>query len=142
MRDRAFWFAVLLAVVLIHPLATFAEEQKEEKKDPSEAYQFTVEIEVERTPVKNQYRTGTCWCFATISFLESELLRTGKGEFDLSEMFVVRNTYPEKAKNSGGTDRKNEGYVYMSQAYVRLKTTAILVNKAAIPEDIGSKLQL
>ena len=45
-------------------------------------------------------------------------------------------------KNSSGTDRKNAGYVYMSQAYVRLKTTAILVNKAAIPEDIASKLPL
>jgi len=43
-------------------------------------------------------------------------------------------------KNSSGTDRKNDGYMYMSQAFVRLKTTAILVNKAAIPEDIASKL--
>jgi len=99
MRDKALFFVALVAVVLINPLAAFAEEEKEEKTDPSAAYQFTVEVEVERTPVKNQNRTGTCWCFATISFLESELLRTGKGEFDLSEMFVVRNTYPVKASN-------------------------------------------
>lgn len=45
------------------------------------------------TPVKNQARTGTCWCFGTISFLESEILRLGKGEVDLSEMYTVRQTY-------------------------------------------------
>ena len=45
------------------------------------------------TSVKNQARTGTCWCFSTISFLESELLRMGKGEFDLSEMYIVRQNY-------------------------------------------------
>jgi bleomycin hydrolase len=50
------------------------------------------------TSVKNQQRTGTCWCFSTISFLESELLRTHKGEFDLSEMYIIRNVYPEKAR--------------------------------------------
>jgi len=98
-RDKALLFVALVAVVLSNPSVAFAEEEKEEKNDPSMAYQFTVEVEVERTPVKNQYRTGTCWCFATISYLESELLRTGKGEFDLSEMFVVRNTYPKKADN-------------------------------------------
>jgi bleomycin hydrolase len=50
------------------------------------------------TSVKNQQRTGTCWCFSTISFLESELLRMGKGEFDFSEMYIIRNVYPEKAR--------------------------------------------
>ena len=98
-RNKAFLFATQVAVLLSFSLAAFADEEKDEKKDLSTAYQFTVEVEIERTPVKNQYRTGTCWCFATISFLESELLRTGKGEFDLSEMFVVRNTYPQKADN-------------------------------------------
>ncbi len=50
------------------------------------------------TPVKNQYRSGTCWSFSGISFFESELLRMGKGEYDLSEMFVVRNAYDKKAE--------------------------------------------
>lgn len=53
----------------------------------------------ETSAVKNQQRTGTCWSYATISFLESELLRMGKGEYDLSEMYVVRNTYLTKAKD-------------------------------------------
>lgn len=59
-------------------------------------YQFTPVSDIKVTPVKNQARTGTCWCFATVSFLEAELLRQGKGEYDLSEMFVVRNNYSER----------------------------------------------
>ena len=61
-------------------------------------YTFTIIKEIPATPVKNQYRSGTCWSFSGISFFESELLRKGKGEFDLSEMFIVRNTYAEKAR--------------------------------------------
>ena len=44
-------------------------------------------------------------------------------------------------KNSGGTDRKNEGYLYMSRAYVRLKTMAIMVHKDAIEPGIVAKFQ-
>lgn len=59
----------------------------------AQGYQFTDEVRVPATPVKNQASTGTCWCFATTSFMESELLRMGKGEYDLSEMFIVRQKY-------------------------------------------------
>ena len=56
-------------------------------------YQFTTIASQKATPVKNQASTGTCWCFAATSFMESELLRMGKGEYDLSEMFIVRQKY-------------------------------------------------
>ncbi|MDR1938610.1 MAG: aminopeptidase, partial [Tannerellaceae bacterium] len=59
----------------------------------AQGYQFTEIKRIEATPVKNQASTGTCWCFATVSFLESELLRQGKGTYDLSEMFIVRQKY-------------------------------------------------
>ena len=59
----------------------------------AQGYQFTDVCRVPATPVKNQASTGTCWCFATTSFMESELLRMGKGEYDLSEMFIVRQKY-------------------------------------------------
>jgi bleomycin hydrolase len=61
-------------------------------------YQFTMMKEVRATPVKNQNRTSTCWSFSALSLLESELLRMGKGEFDLSEMFIVRHIYQRKAE--------------------------------------------
>ena len=58
-----------------------------------EGYQFTTIASQKATPVKNQASTGTCWCFATTSYMESELLRLKKGEYDLSEMFIVRQKY-------------------------------------------------
>ncbi|MFT5167119.1 MAG: bleomycin hydrolase [Saprospiraceae bacterium] len=63
------------------------------------SYDFTIQNKVECTEVKSQDRTGTCWSFATASFLESEMIRKGNGVHDLSEMFVVRNIYRDKAKN-------------------------------------------
>jgi bleomycin hydrolase len=64
----------------------------------NEGYVFTTVKEVKATPVKNQYRSGTCWSYSALSFLESELLRKGKSEYDLSEMWIVRHTYPAKAE--------------------------------------------
>ncbi|MBO9728218.1 MAG: aminopeptidase [Chitinophaga sp.] len=51
------------------------------------------------TPVKNQGMSGTCWSFSSTSMVESECLRKGVPELDLSEMFTARNVYIEKAKN-------------------------------------------
>ena len=62
-------------------------------QQPAEGYKFTTVVNQKVTPVKNQAATGTCWCFATTSFIEAELLRMGKGEYDLSEMFIVRQKY-------------------------------------------------
>lgn len=71
---------------------------KDKKKTEDEGYVFTTVKELKITPVKNQNRTGTCWCFSTLGFLESELLRMGKGEYDLSEMFIVSQNYKDKAE--------------------------------------------
>jgi aminopeptidase C len=60
-------------------------------------YQFTVVKENPITSIKNQGSSGTCWSFSGIAFLESELLRMGKGNYDLSEMYVVRRNYTDKA---------------------------------------------
>jgi bleomycin hydrolase len=63
-------------------------------------YVFSVVKTNEATPVQNQNITGTCWSFSTMSFFESELIRMGKGkDFNLSEMFVAKKAYTEKADN-------------------------------------------
>lgn len=62
-------------------------------------YSFTDTERVGCTPVKNQQNTGTCWSFATASLIESEVARMGNGNIDLSEMYIVRNIYQDKAMN-------------------------------------------
>src|SRR6185436_19717217 len=48
------------------------------------------------TSVKDQYLSSTCWSFSSISFLESELMKKGKGALDLSEMFIARYSMMRK----------------------------------------------
>lgn len=84
---KKLWMAgLLLAFSLSHMSA-----------QENDGYVFTTVKELKITPVKNQSRTGTCWCFSTLGFLESELLRQGKGEYDLSEMYIVNHSYKDKA---------------------------------------------
>lgn len=71
--------------------------QESDKKE--EGFVFTTVKEAPITSVKNQNRSSTCWAFSSLGFLESELLRQGKGEFDLSEMFVVHKTMEDRAVN-------------------------------------------
>ncbi len=60
-------------------------------------YEFTVIKENPITSIKNQNRSGTCWCYSALSFVESEILRTKGLELDLSEMFVVGKSYRDRA---------------------------------------------
>ncbi|MBO5380997.1 MAG: aminopeptidase [Bacteroides sp.] len=62
-----------------------------------EGFVFTTVKENPITSIKNQNRAGTCWCYSTFGFLEAELLRMGKGEFDFSEMYTVQKTYLDRA---------------------------------------------
>jgi len=80
-------------------LQTHITDKKTFTNTDNSKYQFKVIKHLDATPVKNQNRTGTCWSFSGLSFFESELLRKGKGSFNLSEMWVARNAYLGKAKN-------------------------------------------
>lgn len=63
----------------------------------STGFKFTDVKLVKTTPVKDQNKSGTCWCFSGNSFFENEVLRKSGKEVDLSEMFVVRQCYLDKA---------------------------------------------
>jgi bleomycin hydrolase len=63
------------------------------------AQQFTVVKDNAHGSIENQCKTGTCWSFATTSFIESEIIRKGNKAVDLSEMYNVRMTYPKKAES-------------------------------------------
>ena len=59
--------------------------------------EYTITKQVKTTPVKDQNQTSTCWSFATISFIETEAIRMGKPVFDLSEMYITKFAYEDKA---------------------------------------------
>jgi hypothetical protein len=69
-------------------------------------YQFSVVKENPITSIKNQGNSGTCWSFSGLGFLESEVIRMGKGEHDLSEMYIVRRNYADKADKFVRVDGK------------------------------------
>lgn len=87
---------LILFAMVIAAMPTHAQKSRKQAAPEPEGYKFTTIVSLPASPVKNQSATGTCWCFATTSFMESELLRMGKGEYDLSEMFVVRKTYENR----------------------------------------------
>ena len=100
---------LLLSVIGLVAFSASAMAQDAEPASAPYKYEFTIVKENPATPVKDQASTGTCWCFATNSFIESELLRTGKGEHDLSEMFVVRHNYIRRIKDN--ILRRGEGNI-------------------------------
>ncbi|MEN8155142.1 MAG: C1 family peptidase [Acidobacteriota bacterium] len=81
--------------ILIFTLTTSISEPKKKEKD---AYRFKIIQKLPVTKVKSQGSTGTCWIFSATSFLESEILRAGGKEVDLSEMFIARHAYTDKAR--------------------------------------------
>lgn len=72
-----------------------AQDAKDAPKD--EGYKFTIVKELPVTSVKNQSKAGTCWDYSGTAFLEAELLRMGKGEYDLSEMYTAYWDYMDRA---------------------------------------------
>ncbi len=95
MMKIKFLSVLLLAAGML--LSTAVKAEKKEKEEKKEGYVFTDVKRLPATSVKNQHRSGTCWSFSGLSFIESEMIRMGKPETDLSEMFVVYNCYSDKS---------------------------------------------
>jgi bleomycin hydrolase len=85
-----------LIVLLITPCLSFT--LKAQNAEGQKAYHFTNEILLDNSSVKNQAMTNTCFVFAVVSMIESELIRNYHQSPDLSEMYLVRSIYIEKAK--------------------------------------------
>ena len=86
--------SVLIAALGLFSLNTMAQDTPKE-----EGFVFTTVKENPITSIKNQNRSSTCWSFSSLGFLESELLRMGKGEYDLSEMVVVHHPMVARGQN-------------------------------------------
>ena len=106
--------------------------------DPdSTGFKFTDVKLVKTTPVKDQNRSGTCWCFAGTSLLEDEILRKSGKEVDLSEMFTVRHCYSDKAdryiRMQGATNFAAGGSI--------IDVPYVFENYGIVPEEAYSGLQ-
>ncbi len=86
---------LIITAVLFLGFTANAQDTIRNKKGGG--YLFTKVTNLDATSVKDQNSTGTCWSFSALSYFESELLRMGKGTQNLSEMFVVRQSYIDKA---------------------------------------------
>ncbi len=100
-------------------------------------YDFKEIKKIDCTEVKSQDQTGTCWSFATSSFLESEIMRIGKAEADISEMFIVGNIYQDKARNY----LLRQGKANFSQGALAHDAIRAFEQFGAVPESVFSGLK-
>ncbi len=90
-------FAAVAIACLISP--ALSAQKKNKKVAEPEGYKFEHVIEIPTTSIKDQASSGTCWAYSALSFFESEILKAGyTGDLDLAEMFIVHNTYRERAE--------------------------------------------
>lgn len=116
---------IIAAALCLLPGVSFAQA---EKKDSTV---FTVVKENPITPVKDQNQSGTCWAYSSLGFLESELLRMGKGEHDLCESFLVYHTYMDRADKA----IRMHGDVSFSQGGSFYDAIYCLKNYGIVPQD-------
>ena len=85
---------ILCALLFMGTMMSYAQQDTIKP----EGYKFTDVKRLPATSVKDQYRAGTCWSWATTSFLESEMMRMGKDSVNLSAMYFVKHAYSDKAE--------------------------------------------
>lgn len=119
---------VLFLIVPLFTLGLFAQDEESKK----EGYVFTMVKEVKTTPVKDQYRAGTCWSYSGIAFIEAEFLRMGKSEFDLAELYVVRKAYEEKAEKY----IRMHGTINMGAGGAFHDVFNVIKNYGIVPEEV------
>lgn len=99
--------------------------------DNEPGFQFETVIDLEATPVKNQASSGTCWSYATSSFIESEMIRMGNDPIDLSEMFTVRQVYVDKAEKYV----RLHGYLNFAQGGALPDVLYVIKHYGAVPQE-------
>lgn len=94
-----------LLLLLLLPTLLWAQDDLVRKVEGNKSdsakrkFIFTPVLTVESTDVKDQGSSGTCWSYATNSFLESEMIRMGREPVDIAEIYTARCVYIDKAEN-------------------------------------------
>ena len=127
---RLFFLFSILFFLNAYSQTLFDQKTLTNKKGSN--YRFSIVKIADATPVKNQYRTGTCWSFSGMSFLESEALRMGKPEVNLSEMWIARHAYVGKAQNY----LRRDGYNNFGQGGLFHDIPWVIKNYGLVPEKV------
>lgn len=120
---------IFLATAMV---SGFAQKPDTVRNKKGSEYLFTIVKDADKTAVKDQDRSGTCWSFSTLSFFESELLRMGKGKHNLSEMYIVRHTYEGKVEQSV----RMHGHVNMDAGGAFHDVTNVIKDHGLVPEEV------
>ena len=87
----------LLTVCLLACFVAGANAQDKKEAKKKDIPVFTTVKENPITSIKDQNRSGTCWAYSTLSFLESEILRATGKTYNLCEMFIANKDYMDRA---------------------------------------------
>lgn len=117
-----------LMTLVLFLVATIIVAQEKENED---GYHFQTVKEIPITSIKNQNNSGTCWAYSSLGFFEAELLRQGKGEYDLCEMFLAHKTYEDRARASV----RLHGDISFSQGGSFYDAIYCMKNYGMMPED-------
>ena len=109
---------------------------KDNGADAPLGYEWETIVDIEATPVKNQGASGTCWSYATTSFIESEMMRMGKTPIDLSEMYTVRKVYQDK----GEKYIRLHGYLNFAQGGALPDVLYVIKKYGAVPQEVYNGL--
>lgn len=123
--------AVAVGITAVQAAAAPKAKKQKEQKPADTAYVFTDIKTVAVSPIDNQSSSSTCWSFAGTGMLESEALRRGKDTVNLSEMWIVRHTYLDKAVKYART----HGSSSFSPGGNTHDVITVLRNHGAVPQE-------
>lgn len=121
---------IATSLALACAMNAFAAEP--ESTDSIAGFEFKDILTIPVTSVKDQNKSGTCWCFAGTSFYENEIRKATGDSLDLSEMFTVRHCYADKA------DRyvRTYGTINFAAGGSALDVPYVWANYGAVPEEV------
>lgn len=125
-----------LSLTMICIMSAAAEEPAVENNDSVKGFEFKEIVTINVTSVKDQNRSGTCWCFASTSFFENEIRKAKGDSLDLSEMFSVRHCYADKADKYVRT----YGKTIFAGGGSGLDVPYVLENYGVVPEEVYTGL--